>query len=329
MVWHQHGLFALSEVSATTVTPTPPIFKTPLEAEFKFSHSSSRTVTDQSHESLESCHNRSADYIVMDVQSSFSATASTSRKRERENETPSQRHKREKAAERQRRKRERDRNNNSSAGTGRTGSNGAGIMFSQPSNQQHMSQAPPPDSVEPDLSPEEKAKQDRVRSAARERQRKHRALVKERKMRELGLDMGNEIPEVQYRVGQYQQVSEHELQHNPHGVLVHHEPPFLPGQEHEPLGQHFASTLLLSITYTPTLRHNLLANLQMTNEELASFQPIIAEAWDHWDHQVCLCPRAFVGPTLNITGSVECITHKQQKQPNLAPYQVRRLPTHP
>jgi hypothetical protein len=148
-----------------------------------------------------------------------------------------------------------------------------------------MSQAPPPDSTEQDLSPEEQARQEKVRAAARERQRKHRALVKERKMRELGLDMGNEISEVQYRDGQYQQVLAHELQHNPHGVLVHHEPPFPQGQ---PLGgQTFASTLLLSFSCAPLLKAHLLRTLQMTNEELASLEPIIAEAWEHWDHQVC------------------------------------------
>jgi hypothetical protein len=27
--------------------------------------------------------------------------------------------------------------------------------------------------------------------------------------------------------------------------------------------------------------------LGMSNEELASLEPIIAEAWDRWDHQVC------------------------------------------
>jgi hypothetical protein len=218
-------------------------------------------------------------------QSSLS-TPNTSRKRERENETPSQRHKREKAAERQRRKRERDRNNSNNASTSRTGSNGMGaIMFPHSSHQQnHMSQAPPPDSSEPDLSPEEKTRQEKVRLAARDRQRKHRFLIKQRKLRELGLDMGNEITEVQYRDGQYQPVLEHELQHNPHGVLVNHEPPFPQGQLG---GQTFASTLLLSFSCAPLLKQHLLRSLQMTNEELASLEPIIADAWEHWDHQVC------------------------------------------
>jgi hypothetical protein len=217
-------------------------------------------------------------------QSSLSTPASSSRKRERENETPSQRHKREKAAERQRRKRERDRNN---ASTSRAGSNGMGpVTFSQPSHQQHMlSQALPPDSAEQDLTPDEKARREKVRAAARERQKKHRALVKQRKLRELGLDMGNEIPEVQYRDGQYQQALAHELQHNPHGVMVQHEPPFPQGQLLG--GQMFASTLLLSFSCAPLLKQHLMRNLQMTNEELTSLEPIIADAWEHWDHQVC------------------------------------------
>lgn len=223
-------------------------------------------------------------------QSSLSTPASTSRKRERENETPSQRHKREKAAERQRRKRERDRNNSNNTSTGRTGSNGmAAIMFSQSSHhqQQHqMSQGSPPVPTEQDLSPEESARQVKVREAAKERQRKHRALVKARKMRELGMDMGNEISDVQYRDGPYQQVLAHELQHNPHGVMVHHEPPI--PQEQQPPHELFASTLMLSLSCAPLLKQNLLQELHMTTKDLISFQPIIAEAWDHWDRQVCL-----------------------------------------
>lgn len=221
------------------------------------------------------------------------ATPSSSRKRSRENETPSQRHKREKAAERQRRKRERDRQ--------------AGLQNILALSQQQQVQQMPPQQVEvpppppqssmseykgEDLSPEEMAKRDRVRAAARERQRKHRALVKARKLRELGLDMGNEIlpgmEEVQYRMnaeGQYQAVMPHEMPPHPH-AQPHpiHEPPFPQGQ---PLGgQTFASTLLLSFSCAPLLKQHLLRTLSMTNEELASLEPIIAQAWDHWDQQV-------------------------------------------
>jgi len=159
------------------------------------------------------------------------------------------------------------------------------LSFSQPNHQQHQrSPAPPPDSTEQDLSPEEFTKREKVRAAARERQKKHRALVKDRKMKELGLDMGNEISEVQYRDGQYQQVLAHELQHNPHGVLVHQEPPFPEGQQLGP-GETFASMLLLSFSCTPLLKQHVLSTLQMTNEELTSLGPIIADAWDRWDRQ--------------------------------------------
>lgn len=143
------------------------------------------------------------------------------------------------------------------------------------------------------VSGEEDVKRDRVRAAARERQRKHRALVKARKLRELGLDMGNEIiqgmDEVQYRMnadGQYQPVMSHELPPHPQHAPPHqmHEPPFPQGQ---PLGgQTFASTLLLSFSCAPLLKQHLLRTLSMTNEELASLEPIIAQAWDHWDQQV-------------------------------------------
>lgn len=218
------------------------------------------------------------------------SSGSSPRKRPREHETESQRQKREKAAERQRRKRERDRNANGISGI---------MTFPPPpptpEHQQHQQQhtappLPPPEFSGQDLSPEEAARRDRVRAAARERQRKHRQLVKQKKMRELGLDMGNEImpgmEEVHYRVnadGQYQQVLPHELQHNPH-AMGHHEPPFPQGQ---PLGgQTFASTLLLSFSCAPLLKQHLLRTLSMSNEELASLEPVIAEAWDRWDSHV-------------------------------------------
>ncbi|OCH92244.1 hypothetical protein OBBRIDRAFT_690483, partial [Obba rivulosa] len=129
-----------------------------------------------------------------------------------------------------------------------------------------------------------------VRAAARERQRKHRALVKARKLRELGLDMGNEIipgmEDVQYRInpeGQYQPVMPHEMPPHPHPPHPMHEPPFPQGQPQG--GQTFASTLLLSFSCAPLLKQHVLRSLNMTNEELASLEPIIAQAWDHWDQQ--------------------------------------------
>ncbi|KAF8630442.1 hypothetical protein AX17_005419 [Amanita inopinata Kibby_2008] len=241
----------------------------------------------------------------MDNSAVHTDISTPARKRVRDNETPGQRLKREKAAERQRRKRERDRN---AAGMG---------MLAYPPHQPDPQQPPPQQPHPPqhpqlpvqvmthpvgstsqgqpssfpsqELTAEELARRDRVRAAARERQRKHRQLVKQRKMRELGLDMGNEIipgmEEVQYRVapdGQYHQVLPPELQPHP-PPPIGHEPPFPQGQ---PLGgQTFASTLLLSFSCAPLLKQHLMRTLHMTNEELASLEPIIAEAWDHWDHQ--------------------------------------------
>jgi hypothetical protein len=159
------------------------------------------------------------------------------------------------------------------------------------------------------LSPEELAKREKVRAAARERQRKHRALIKAKKMRELGLDMGNDI---QPGMDEYQAAAyhHHHHQHHPHhpphpppGTLhgeghsshgapsqapsgQHQEPPFPPGR---PLGgQTFASTLLLSFSCAPVLKAHIMRTLHMTNEELASLEPVIAQAWDHWDHEVWL-----------------------------------------
>lgn len=212
---------------------------------------------------------------------------SSSRRRSRENETPQQRQKREKAAERQRRKRERD----------RTVNNINAIMaFTQPTDAQALpqpqpSQPPTPTFTGQEMTPEELSRRERVRAAARERQRKHRSLVKQRKMRELGLDMPNDMMQgmEEYRVngdGQYQQVLPHEMPHQPHAMnpqdasFPQAPPPQLTG------GQNFASTLLLSFSCAPLLKQHLLRTLAITSEELASLEPIIAEAFDHWDHQV-------------------------------------------
>jgi len=221
-----------------------------------------------------------------------STTGSTSRKRPREGETDSQRIKREKAAERQRRKRERDRN----AAVGIITYSADGSQQQQAQQAQQQQQAPQQQAQQQqqqhaslieqgEMTLEEMARRDRVRAAARERQRKHRRMIKERKMRELGLEMGGEmmgpIEEVGYRQGdgQYSQVL-HDMQPIP----ISHEPPF--PQTNLIGGQTFASTLLLSFSCAPLLKQHLLRTLNMTNDELASLEPIIAEAWDRWDHQV-------------------------------------------
>ncbi|KAJ7233503.1 hypothetical protein B0H12DRAFT_1239348 [Mycena haematopus] len=231
------------------------------------------------------------------------------RKRPRENETDSQRLKREKAAERQRRKRERDRIHSGLAPPPPMNPvfPNAPVHDAYPGHPQPEYLPPPHDT---DLSPDEQARRERVRAAARERQRKHRQLVKQRKMRELGLDMGNDImgpgmDEVHYRVGpdgQYQQVQmPHELAaQQAHQHLIAQaqqhaaqqqgqggagqpqgEPPFPQGPAHG--GQTFATTLLLSFSCAPLLKQHLLRTLNMTNDELASLEPVIAEAWDRWD----------------------------------------------
>lgn len=211
-------------------------------------------------------------------------TVSSSRRRSRENETPAQRQKREKAAERQRRKRERDRQVNSL---------NAAMSYPHPHAEPQPPPQPQPDPsptqpfASQELTPEEVAKKERVRAAARERQRKHRSLVKQRKMRELGLEMTSEMlqgmEEVQFRVNgenQFQQVMPHEIPHQ--HPLNPPDPSFT-----QPLtgGQNFASTLLLSFSCAPLLKQHLLRTLSMTSEELASLEPIIADAFDQWDHQ--------------------------------------------
>ena len=216
-------------------------------------------------------------------QSTLSPVSSTRRRGSRENETPAQRQKREKAAERQRRKRERDRHVNNL---------NAAMSYPQPTEPQ-----PPPDPQPPqsppqgftgqELSPEELARKDRVRTAARERQRKHRTLVKQRKMRELGLDMTSEMlpgmEEVQFRVnGQNEYpVLPHEMGHpiNPQDPSSF---------AHVTGGQHFAAVLYLSLFQyaPPPLKQELLQTLSITTEELAALEPVVADAFDQWHHQV-------------------------------------------
>ncbi|KAH9996126.1 hypothetical protein BJV74DRAFT_877437 [Russula compacta] len=228
----------------------------------------------------------------------------SSGKRSRENESPSQRHKREKAAERQRRKRERDRN--ASLQNGLVGMAVAqqqqhpppSVIAAVPHPQQPLPTAPPQSALAPptepfpptmtELSAAEVSRRERVRTAARDRQRKHRALMKQKKLRELGLDMGNELgvqglDDMPYRLaadGTPFPALQHELAQ--HHIPGQPDPAFPPGHNG---GQTFASTLLLSFSCAPLLKQHILRTLSMTNEELASLEPIIAQAWDQWDHQ--------------------------------------------
>ncbi|KAF5363204.1 hypothetical protein D9758_008371 [Tetrapyrgos nigripes] len=231
------------------------------------------------------------------------ANSPQSKKRPRENETPSQRLKREKAAERQRRKRERDRNGGIPPSTSlvyppdpsHIDIEGLGSPHHHPPAEYMASGT----STDPEMSPEEIIRRDRVRAAARERQRKHRALVKQRKIQQLGMMMGNDVgvaqgegvhdPDMAYRVPPEAQYLPPELHaHTPPPPQSHldpqpGEPPFPQHQGHG--GQMFATTLLLSFSCAPLLKQHLLSNLQMTNDELASLEPIIANAWDQWDRQ--------------------------------------------
>ncbi|THU79355.1 hypothetical protein K435DRAFT_27630 [Dendrothele bispora CBS 962.96] len=229
----------------------------------------------------------------MNTLTETSPVSTPSKKRPRENETDSQRIKREKAAERQRRKRERDR---AGLGPGTTLAYPMDGLATQPGDYPGQ----PSNAVDQDLTQDEIIRRDRIRAAARERQRKHRALVKQRKMEALGMIMGNDSgvsqqgeaihdSDVAYRVPPPEtQYLPPELHHTPPPP-----PPHLEGQPGEPPfphiqgngGQMFATTLLLSFSCAPLLKQHLLNNLQMTNEELASLEPIIAGAWEQWDRQ--------------------------------------------
>ncbi|KAJ3729609.1 hypothetical protein C8R42DRAFT_171341 [Lentinula raphanica] len=260
--------------------------------------------------------------IIMEANALTAAAPNNTRKRNRENETPSQRIKREKAAERQRRKRERDRLgipvNYVHPPPQRNPTNA--VVVSQPLPPPPPPPPQPPVTVldpnagggpstinEPELTPEEEARRDRVRAAARERQRKHRALVKQRKMRELGMDMGNDISDNVHAPSTEEQAGLSYSVDAPagfHAAMISPPPPPPPGIVQQSItddtnensfpqtiatqghgGQMFATTLLLSFSCSPLLKQHLLSSLQMSNEELASLEPIIADAWDQWDRQ--------------------------------------------
>lgn len=225
-------------------------------------------------------------------QSTLSPVSSARRRGSRENETPAQRQKREKAAERQRRKRERDRHVNNL---------NAAMSYPQPTEpppppQPQPPQQPPQAFTGQELSPEELTRRERVRAAARERQRKHRSLVKQRKMRELGLEIPNEmlpgIDDVQFRVN-----GQNEYQMMPHQLGAHPLHPLNPQGPAFPdltSGQNFASTLLVSLGYAPIeLKQQFFRTLALSNEDLMALEPVIADAFDQWDTQV-LFARPFV-----------------------------------
>ena len=162
---------------------------------------------------------------------------------------------------------------------------------------QEQSQPPPqqPETVpstqpqQPQLTKEEEARRDKVRAAARERQRKHRALVRQRKMREMGMEMEGEQangaqPDAMRYPAPAEYVQQPDLQ-QAHQIAISAESQF-PALAQGLGGQTFASTLLLSLSCAPLLKAHIMRSLNMTNEELASLEPVITEAWERWNAQV-------------------------------------------
>ncbi|TEB39552.1 hypothetical protein FA13DRAFT_1808002 [Coprinellus micaceus] len=207
-----------------------------------------------------------------------SASSSNTRKRPRENETESQKIKREKAAERQRRKRERDRANVQVQAPAEpqevqgyahpqaqvpqvvVSAAGMGMLYAPPDQHLHLQHAMAhqleqplqaqagPSTPTAHLTKDEQARREKVRMAARERQRKHRALVRDRKLREMGVDPNGAASDVSAAVDDALRYTStdyipHDLQHS----IPLMEPPF-PGVAQGLGGQTFASTLLLSFS---------------------------------------------------------------------------------
>ncbi|KAF8498356.1 hypothetical protein JB92DRAFT_2984770 [Gautieria morchelliformis] len=133
-----------------------------------------------------------------------------------------------------------------------------------------------------DLPLGEARRKQRIREAARERQRKHRAAVKARKIIAV-VDTGVTVEQtaVGFTInerGQYEAVLADSRDSNLQQREV--PPPF---QAHTSPGQMFASTLLYGLSYTPQIKQQLLRILRSTNEDLAAFEPLMAAGFDHWD----------------------------------------------
>ncbi|KAI5122196.1 hypothetical protein M0805_002685 [Coniferiporia weirii] len=197
-------------------------------------------------------------------------------------------HKRAKAAERQRNKRQRDRQRERESVSNMSSAPFPGMP--QPGEPSTSVQQQPGQDAGPTvtLSKEEFERREKVRAAARERQRKHRALVKQKKMAELGLSMGQDgvggLEEIHYALGpdgHYQPVMPPNAQPPDMG---NPDQSYSQGHGTQTGGQTFASTLLLSFSCSPLLKQHLLRTLHMTNEELCSLEPILSAAWDQWDH---------------------------------------------
>lgn len=132
-----------------------------------------------------------------------------------------------------------------------------------------------------DLTPEELAKKERIRIAARERQRKHRAVVKAKRMAELGLTMGPDgtpgLANMYY--------DPHTVMH-PHMSedMAHSEFPIV--QPNTSPGQTFASIVMLAFQCAPMLKQHLLRQLAMSNDDLGSLEPALAASFDQWNQEV-------------------------------------------
>ena len=130
-------------------------------------------------------------------------------------------------------------------------------------DQLNASQLNPNANIDQELKPEEIAKKEKIRAAARDRQRKHRAVIKKRKMEQNTVPANDAPGDVESFTSTLQ--------------------PYLDDQIS---GQMFASTLLLLFSCSPPLKEKLQSDLQMTNEELASLELILANAWTLWNRQV-------------------------------------------
>ncbi|GJJ12041.1 hypothetical protein Clacol_006282 [Clathrus columnatus] len=226
------------------------------------------------------------------------STQGRRRLREDPDDAPYTPDKREQTRERQRKKREREKANSSGKSTYEGSMDGSQINPELTMvEESDVSAKRKGNNKKVDLAtlpPDEAAKRERMRLAARERQRKHRAGVKARRLAELGVTIVNEGGGIEQTAIGYT-VNENEIAGQYEAVLVNPNDPNLAALHPHPQvpvglpthgspGQLFTSILLFSLSLTPQLKQNLLRYVHATNEEVAAFAPYMATAFDHWDH---------------------------------------------
>lgn len=145
----------------------------------------------------------------------------------------------------------------------------------------------------PILSPaDEAARRERTKIAARDRQRKHRLLMKARKIHELGQDMGNPVPLDEYppHHGTFHLGSGGPSQSNRQHTGPINSVYTDDSDGTKSKGQIFAEGLLNEFgcvcSRGEAIKQHIFDVCDLTTDDLSSLTPVIANAWEAWDQRV-------------------------------------------